>query len=31
MTIVSRTSDEWWLVRSVDGEEGYAYAKYLQA
>lgn len=31
VTIISRTSDEWWLVRSVDGEEGYAYAKYLQA
>lgn len=29
--IISRTSNEWWLVRSKDGEEGYAYAKYLQA
>jgi hypothetical protein len=29
--IVSRTNDQWWLVRSVDGEEGYAYAQYLSA
>lgn len=31
VTVVSRTNDQWWLVRSVDGEEGYAYAQYLQA
>ncbi len=31
VTIVSRTNDQWWLVRSVDGEEGYAYAQYLSA
>ena len=31
VTIVSRTSDQWWLIRSVDGEEGYAYAQYLSA
>ena len=29
--IVSRTNEQWWLVRSVDGEEGYAYAQYLSA
>ena len=29
--IISRTNDQWWLVRSVDGEEGYAYAQYLSA
>lgn len=31
VTIVSRTNEQWWLVRSVDGEEGYAYAQYLSA
>ena len=31
VTVVSRTNDQWWLVRSKDGEEGYAYAQYLQA
>lgn len=29
VTVVSQTSDQWWLIRSVDGEEGYAYAQYL--
>lgn len=31
ITIVSRTNEQWWLVRSVDGEEGYAYSQYLSA
>ena len=31
VTVVSRTNDQWWLVRSKDGEEGYANAQYLQA
>ena len=31
VTVVSRSNDQWWLVRSVDGEEGYAYAQYLSA
>ena len=31
VTLVSKTSDQWWLVRTKDGEEGYAYAQYLQA
>jgi len=30
VTLVSKTSDQWWLIRSVDGEEGYAYAQYLE-
>jgi uncharacterized protein YgiM (DUF1202 family) len=30
VTLVSKTNDQWWLVRSVDGEEGYAYAQYLE-
>jgi uncharacterized protein YgiM (DUF1202 family) len=29
ITLVSRTNDQWWLVRTAEGEEGYAYAKYL--
>lgn len=29
ITLVSRSNDQWWLVRTDDGEEGYAYAKYL--
>ena len=30
VTLVSKSSDQWWLIRSVDGEEGYAYAQYLE-
>jgi uncharacterized protein YgiM (DUF1202 family) len=30
VTLVSKSSDQWWLIRSVDGEEGYAYAEYLE-
>jgi hypothetical protein len=29
VTVVSQTSDQWWLVRTNNGEEGYAYAQYL--
>jgi uncharacterized protein YgiM (DUF1202 family) len=29
VTLVSKTNDQWWLVRTKDGEEGYAYAEYL--
>ena len=29
ITLVSKTNDQWWLVRTRDGEEGYAYAQYL--
>ena len=31
VTLVEQTSDDWWKVRTADGEEGYAYARYLQA
>ena len=31
VTLVEQTSDEWWKVRTADGVEGYAYARYLQA
>ncbi|RYY27724.1 MAG: SH3 domain-containing protein [Chitinophagaceae bacterium] len=29
VTLVSKTNDQWWLVKTSDGEEGYAYAQYL--
>jgi uncharacterized protein YgiM (DUF1202 family) len=29
VTVVSQTSEQWWLVRTKDGEEGYCYAQYL--
>ncbi|TJZ63501.1 SH3 domain-containing protein [Sphingobacterium olei] len=30
ITLISRANDQWWLVRTKDGEEGYAYAQYLE-
>ena len=30
ITLVNRSNDLWWLVRTNDGEEGYCYAKYLE-
>ena len=29
ITLVSQSNDQWWQVRTADGEEGYAYAQYL--
>lgn len=29
VTLVSKTNDQWWLIRTDQGEEGYAYAQYL--
>lgn len=29
VTLVSKASDLWWLIRTDAGEEGYAYAQYL--
>ena len=29
VTLVSKTNDQWWLIRTQNGEEGYAYAQYL--
>ncbi|MFT3702055.1 MAG: SH3 domain-containing protein [Agriterribacter sp.] len=29
ITLVSKSSDQWWLVRTNDGEEGYSFAQYL--
>lgn len=30
ITLVNRSNDQWWLVRTNDGEEGYCYAQYLE-
>ncbi len=29
VTLIEKTDDSWWKVRTTDGEEGYAYAQYL--
>lgn len=29
VTLVEKTDDSWWKVRTTAGEEGYAYAQYL--
>ena len=29
VTLISKTSDQWWLIKSDKGEEGFAYAQYL--
>ncbi len=30
VTLLSKTNDQWWLVKTEKGEEGYAYAQYLR-
>jgi uncharacterized protein YgiM (DUF1202 family) len=30
VTLISKQSDQWWLIRTDSGAEGYAYAQYLQ-
>ncbi len=30
ITLVSKANQQWWLVRTKDGEEGYCYAQYLE-
>lgn len=30
ITLVSRANEQWWQVRTKDGEEGYAYSEYLE-
>ena len=30
ITLVSQSNEQWWLVRTDDGEEGYSYARYLE-
>lgn len=29
VTVVSKTNDQWWLIRTENGVEGYAYGQYL--
>jgi uncharacterized protein YgiM (DUF1202 family) len=29
VTLLSKTNDQWWLIKTDEGEEGYAYAQYL--
>ena len=31
VTLVEQSSDDWWKIRTADGIEGYAYARYLKA
>lgn len=31
VTLVEQSSEDWWKIRTTNGEEGYAYARYLQA
>ena len=30
ITLVNKSNELWWLVRTNDGEEGYSYAQYLE-
>ncbi|MEO6813056.1 MAG: SH3 domain-containing protein [Ginsengibacter sp.] len=29
VTLLSKPNDQWWLIKTDDGAEGYAYAQYL--
>ncbi|MEO6454093.1 MAG: SH3 domain-containing protein [Ginsengibacter sp.] len=29
VTLLSKTNGQWWLIKTDEGEEGYAYAEYL--
>lgn len=29
VTLVAKANDQWWQVKTKDGEEGYSYAQYL--
>lgn len=31
VTLIEQTSDDWWKVKTGEGVEGYAYARYLKA
>ena len=31
LTLLRKTDDQWWYVRTKDGVEGYCYAQYLEA
>lgn len=30
VSLINKTNDQWWLIRTDDGVEGYAYAQYLK-
>ena len=30
ITLISKSNDQWWLVRTNDGEQGYSYAAYME-
>ncbi|PUZ27181.1 SH3 domain-containing protein [Chitinophaga costaii] len=30
VTLISKSNDQWWLIRTSSGAEGYAYAQYLK-
>lgn len=30
ITLLNKSNEQWWLVRTKDGEEGYAFAQYLE-
>jgi hypothetical protein len=29
VTLVSKSNEQWWLIRTASGQEGYAFAQYL--
>jgi len=29
VTLLSKTNDQWWLIKNMKGEEGYVYTQYL--
>lgn len=31
VTLVEQSSEDWWKIKTKDGEEGYAYSRYLKA
>jgi uncharacterized protein YgiM (DUF1202 family) len=31
VTLLEQSSADWWKIKTADGEEGYAYARYLKA
>ncbi|MEO6611258.1 MAG: SH3 domain-containing protein [Chitinophagaceae bacterium] len=30
ISLINKSNEQWWLVRTKDGEEGYSYAQYLE-
>lgn len=30
IVLLSRANDQWWLIRTLEGQEGYCYARYLK-